>query len=166
MWDSRSISSNISMTNRAPTLLLFEHDLFSGRILNTKKRYHFLYLSARLICSHKTDGAVLVIFLFVIASDDVRTALPEQVVFMKCIKGSCATSKNFYVYLKAGTVASHSLLEEVEGKVHRQGGLPRTCLEVFFLFFCPIQDVYFKKTMVIATVIHSLSSSLVNLQKI
>ena len=62
MWDSISISSNISMTNRAPTLLLFEHDLFSGRILNTKKRYHFLYLSARLICSHKTDGAVLVIF--------------------------------------------------------------------------------------------------------
>ena len=127
------------MTNRAPTLLLFEHDLFSGIILNTKKRYHFLYLSARLICSHKTDGAVLVIFLFVIASDDVRTALPEQVVFMKCIKGSCATSKLFYVYLKAGTVASHSLLEEVEGKVHRQGGLPRTCLEVFFR---PIQDVY------------------------
>ena len=109
---------------------------------------------------------MLVIFLFVIASDDVRTALPEQVVFMKCIKGSCATSKLFYVYLKAGTVASHSLLEEVEGKVHRQGGLPRTCLEVFFLFFCPIQDVYFKKTMVIATVIHSLNSSLVNLQKI
>ena len=92
-----------------------------------------------------------------IASDDVRTALPEQVVFIKCIKGSCATSKLFYVYLKAGTVASRSLLEEVEGKVHRQGGLPRTCLEVFFLFFCPIQDVYFKKTMVIATMIHSLS---------
>ena len=73
--------------------------------------------------------------------------------------------KTFYVYLKAGTVASRSLLEEAKGKVHRQGGLPRTCLKVFFSLFCPIQDVYFK-TMVITTVIHSLSSSLVNLQKI
>ena len=82
-----------------------------------------------------------------IASEENRTALPEQVVFMKCIEG-VVPPQTFVFYLKAGTVASRSLLEEAEGKVHRQGGLHRTCLKDFFLFFLSYSDVFFK-TMVI-----------------
>ena len=134
---------------------MFEHDLFQEEHWR-QKMISFFALSARLTWSHKTDSAVLVIFLIYDSLWRCSHSPSWTSSFHEVYKRELLYLKTFYVYLKAGTVASRSLLEEAEGKVHRQGGLPRTCLKVFFLFFCPIQDVYFK-TMVIATVIHSLS---------
>ena len=97
-------------------------------------------------------------------SEDVRTALPDQVVYVKCIKG-VVVPQNLLCLPQGWHCGKSFTPGRGRGKGPSPRGFAPHLFESLFSLFCPIQDVYFK-TMVITTVIHSLSSSLVNLQKI
>ena len=92
-------------------------------------------------------------------SEDARTALPDQVVYVKCIKGVVVPQK--FLCLPQGWHCGKSF---TPGRGRGKGPSPRGFAPHLFESLFSLFLSYFK-AMVIATVIHSLSSSLVNLQK-